>query len=159
LTLPIEDTRPGDEVYPRVKEKLEFLKNGVAETQSKVTELVLQDMMTDLALAQSVDEIGEVIEYLIQDLGIERPTFDADMLLRNLRRITQLCTSYKMTQLFEMPEEMQSSILKAEMERLWFDPNRPAPVTNVKLSGPVETKLPVELNQMLAAITRVVSKK
>ena len=159
MTLPIEDVRPGDEVYPRVKEKIENIKDGVSEIQKKVTELVLQDMATDLALAQSIDEVGEVIEYLIQDLAIERPSFDADILLRNLRRITQLCTSYKMTELFEIPEELRHNIMRAEMERLWFDPNRPQALTNVKLSGPIETKLPSELQQMLAAITRAVSKK
>jgi len=159
MTLPIEDVRPGDEIYPRVKEKIESLKGGVPNIQKKVTALVLEDMATDLALAQSIDEVGEVIEYLIQDLEIERPSFDADMLLRNLRRITQLCTSYKMTELFELPEELRNNIMRAEMDRLWFDPNRPLPVTNVKLSGPIETKLPSELQQMLAAITRAVSKK
>lgn len=159
MTLPIEDSRPNDEIFPKVKEKIELLKNGVGDIQSKVTDLLLRDMMTDLALAQSVDEIGEVIEYLIQDLSIERPTFDADMLLRNLRRITQLCTSYRMTQIFEMPEDLQNSVLKSEMERLWFDPNRPQPLTNVKLNGPIETKLPNDLQQMLAAITRALSGK
>lgn len=158
MTLPIDD-KPGDEIYPRVKAKIESLKEGVPDIQRKVTTLVLEDMATDLALAQSIDEVGEVIEYLIQDLEIERPSFDADMLLRNLRRITQLCTSYKITELFEIPQDLRSSIMRAEMERLWFDPNRPLSATNVKLSGPVETKLPSELGQMLAAITRAVSKK
>lgn len=157
--IPVEETRPGDELFESVKPYLEKIKSSTNDIRDAVTQLLVDDMITDLALSQSVDQVGAVLEYLIQDLAIERPKFDADELLRNLSKVTKLSTAYKMTQIFKLPEDLQHSVLRAEMDRLWFDPNRAQHIPQIKLSEPVETKLPQELTHLLATITRVLSKK
>jgi len=159
MTVPIEEQRPNDQLYNQVKDNLDKIKNETSQIRDQVTKLLVEDMTADLALSQSVDEIGVVLEYLIQELSIERPSFDADDLLRNLRRITKLSTSYKMTQVFELPEDLQKNILRAEMERLWFDPLRQPPMPQVKVAEAVETKIPYEITQLLSVIAKHLSKK
>lgn len=159
MTLPIEDQRPGDEIFEAIKPYVEQIKASVPTLKDAVTQLLIEDMSTDLALSESVDQVGAILEYLIQDLGIERPKFDADELLRHLGKITKLATAYKMTNLFALPEELQKNILRAEMERLWFDPNRVPQVSQMKLTEPVETKLAPEISHLLATITRMLGKK
>ena len=129
MSLPINDEenekilseRPGDEIYQRVKDKVEQVKEGEQESKGRLVDIILEDMIIDLALSNSVDSVGEVIEYLAQDYKIERPSFDGKALMRDLSRISKLDMSIKYAELLNMDSDTLNLVIKAEIERLWGD--------------------------------------
>jgi hypothetical protein len=52
MTLPIEDQRPGDELFGAVKPYVEQIKASVPSIKEAVTQLLIEDMSTDLALSR-----------------------------------------------------------------------------------------------------------
>ncbi len=82
--------RPGDAVYPRVKHHVEAINASEQELKEKLVALILNDMSYDLALANALDSVSEVLEYLAQERQIERPEFSGEILMRNFSRLSKL---------------------------------------------------------------------
>ena len=129
MSLPINDEdnekllceRPGDDLYPKVKDKVAEVKENEIELKEKLIALILEDMTADFALSNGIDSVGEVIEYLAQDYKIERPSFDGKALLRDLSRIGKLNMSLKYADLLGIEGDVLDAVMKAEIERLWGD--------------------------------------
>lgn len=129
MSLPISDaenelilaSRPADDLYPRVKDAVEGVKVKEAELKVKLAQMILEDLTVDFALANSIDSVGEVIEYLTQEYQIERPSFDGKALLRDLSRIGKLSMSLKYAEVLGVEGEALDLLTRAEIERLWGD--------------------------------------
>jgi hypothetical protein len=111
--------RPGDEIYPRVKHFVDQINTDEALLKDKLVSLILADMGHDLALANSLDSMGEVLEYLAQERQIEKPEFSGEILMRNFSRISKLKLSLEYADLLDLKGDALAAVLKAEIERLW----------------------------------------
>lgn len=111
--------RPGDEIYPRVKHHVDRINACEIEIKEKLVPLILEDMSYDLALANALDSVGEVLEYLAQERQIEKPEFSGEILMRNFSRLSKLKLSLEYAKLLDLSGEALDAVLKAEIERLW----------------------------------------
>lgn len=115
--------RPGDAVYPRVKHHVEAINASEQELKEKLVALILNDMSYDLALANALDSVSEVLEYLAQERQIERPEFSGEILMRNFSRLSKLKLSLEYAKTVGIEGDALDAVLKAEIERLWQGEN------------------------------------
>jgi hypothetical protein len=113
--------RPGDEIYPRVKNFVDQINTDEAILKDKLVSLILADLGHDLSLSNALDSVGEVLEYLAQERQIEKPEFSGEMLMRNFSRISKLKLSLEYAKLLDLKGDVFDAVLKSEMERLWQD--------------------------------------
>ena len=149
----IAQERPGDEVFVRVRPYLEKANEEVGPIKNKIIELILEDMIYDWALDEAVDDIGAVLEYQAQEKSIERPTLDGKAIMRDTSRIGRLCFALKFARLIGINHESDiEAILRAEIDRLWFDNKRhERPGNKDQLTV---LKMPEELNNLLKTISK-----
>lgn len=130
MSLPIKDDmdiekilsdRPGDDLYPSVKPRVESVDEEEKTSREKLVDLILKDLTQDLAVANSFDDIGVVLEYLAQKRQIEPPEFSGDILMKNFSRISKLKLSLKYAEMIGLTGVALDLMLKAEVERLWGD--------------------------------------
>ena len=115
--------RPGDDLYPDIQPKVDFVDEKEKEHRAKLVDLIIKDLIEDLAIANSMDEIGGVLEYLAQKRQIAPPVFDGDPLMRAFGRISKLKLSLEYAQMIGISNADFDAIRKAEVERLWGDTN------------------------------------
>lgn len=115
--------RPGDGIYPQVKSKIEHVIAEEKKTTSALVDLILKDMIYDLSVANSLDEIGKVVTYLSQEQEIEAPEFKADILMTHFSRISKLKLSLDYANMVGLKDTALDAVLKAEVDRLWGDSN------------------------------------
>lgn len=126
MTIPIQEDsdrilneRPGDTIYPKIKNQIEILNNLEDAYKGKIIEAVLRDMAFDLAVSNALDTISEIIAYIAQERGIEQPSFYGDLLMRNVSRISKLKASLDYAELLNLSGEERNLLIEAEIERLW----------------------------------------
>ena len=119
----INSERPGDEIYPQIKDKINRVKDEGEEVTARLTDLILKDMIFDLALSNSLDEIGKIATYLAQEKDIEPPEFQGKALMAHFSRISKLQLSLNYAKAIGISDTAYDAILKAEVERLWGDSN------------------------------------
>lgn len=151
---PIVEERPGDEVYERAKPLISGVNTTAKVFLDEFKKLMLDDMAADVALASAIDEIGEVIEYHAQNLGIERPRFDAMSITRDLSRLAKLSFLIRGAELFGFDDATIEKITIAEIERSWFE-SRP----QADRQDRTTLKLPEELTVLLREISRSLTRK
>ena len=117
--------RPGDEIYSEAKEDIDKVIKNSEFFKKGLVELILKDMSRDLAVSDALNTVALVLNYLPQDkdMEIESPEFSGDKLIGNFARISQLNLSMEYAKLLDMDEQQQEVVLKAEVGRLWGDPN------------------------------------
>ena len=117
--------RPGDSLYPEAKEEIKKVIEESSKYKRELEELVLKDMSLDLAMSDAMNHVATVLNFLPQDrdMEIESPEFNGEKLMTNFGRIAQLKMSMEYTRVLNMPEMQQEAVLKAEVGRLWGDPN------------------------------------
>lgn len=115
------DERPGDEIYPDVKQKVDYVDDKEKEHRKALVDLVMEDLIKDLAIANSLDSIGVVLNYLAEKRQIVPPTFDGDILMRSFGRIARLKISLDYAEMIGIDSDAREAVLKAEIERLWGD--------------------------------------
>jgi hypothetical protein len=113
--------RPNDALYAEVKPQVAKVSEKEHEITAKIMDLVLNDMAYDFAVANSLDEVGKVLEYLAQENQIEPPEFTGDMLMKSFSRIAKLKLSLDFADLVGVSGQALDAVLKAEVERLWGD--------------------------------------
>lgn len=130
MTLPTKDDierinseRPGDELYPQVKDKIKQVIEEEQKTTKSIVDLILNDMIYDLSIANSLDEVGKIITYLAQDQGIEPPEFSAKILMTHFSRLSKLKLSLDYAKMIGLSDSILDAVLKAEIDRLWGDSN------------------------------------
>ena len=79
-----------------------------------------------MAIAEALDTVGEIIEYLAQDRQIEKPEFSGEVLMRNFSRISKLQLSLSYAKSIGLKEDAFAAVLKAEIDRLWQGDNNSA---------------------------------
>jgi len=117
------DDRPGDELWVEIQPKVDLVDAKEKEHRSRLVDLIIKDLIEDLAIANSMDEIGGVLEYLAQKRQISPPVFDGDPLMRAFGRISKLKLSLEYAQMIGISDADFDAIRKAEVERLWGDTN------------------------------------
>lgn len=115
------DERPGDEVYPDVQPKVDYVDDKEKEHRKELIDLILEDLIKDLAVANSMDSIGVVLNYLTEKRRIVLPTFDGEVLMRSFGRISKLKLSLDYAEMIGIDQDAMEAVLKAEIERLWGD--------------------------------------
>lgn len=117
--------RPGDKVYPEAKEDIDKVITDSLKYKRDLEKLVLKDMSLDLAVSDAMNHVATVLNFLPQDrdMEIESPEFNGEKLMTNFGRIAQLKLSMDYTTLLHMDEIQREAVLKAEVGRLWGDPN------------------------------------
>jgi len=119
----INSERPGDEIYPLVKDKIKQVIDEEKKTTEQILKLILNDMVYDFSIANSLDDVGKVLTYLAQDKEIEPPEFKADILMNHFSRISKLKLSLDFAKMIGLSGPAFDAVLKAEVERLWGDSN------------------------------------
>jgi len=117
--------RPSDDLYQKVKPNLSKVSAPAQELTKKISDLILTDMAYDFAVANSLDEVGKVIEYFAQENQIESPEFSGKVLMANLSRISQFKLSLDFATLMGISGQAYETVLKAEADRLWGTANAP----------------------------------
>lgn len=117
--------RPGDDLYPQAKKDIKRVVTKSEYLKASLVGLVLDDMSQDLAVSEALTHVGLVLNYLPQDLGmdIESPEFSGDKLMTDFSRIAKLKLSLDYAELLKLDENATAAVLKAEVGRLWGDPN------------------------------------
>ena len=117
--------RPGDDMYPEAKEDIDKVIQKSGKYKEGLQDLILKDMGLDLAVSEALDHVATVLNYLPQDKDMElgSPEFNGEKLMTNFGRIAQLKMSMDYTELLSMDELQKEAVLKAEVGRLWGDPN------------------------------------
>ena len=115
--------RPGDELYPQIKPRVAGVDEEEKAVRDRLVDLILQDLVLDLGVANSLDEVGATLEYLAQERQIEPPEFSGEILMKNFSRISKLKLSMGYADLIGLTGQAREMILKAEVERLWGDTN------------------------------------
>jgi hypothetical protein len=117
--------RPGDNIYPEAKKDIDKVIEESLRYKRDLEQLVLKDMSLDLAVSDAMNHVATVLNYLPQDrdMEIESPEFNGEKLMTNFGRIAQLKLSMEYTSMLNMGELEQEAVLKAEVGRLWGDPN------------------------------------
>ena len=130
MTLPTQEEidrvhadRPGDQIYPKVKDKIQYVGEKEEEITTQLVDLILNDLIFDFSVANSLDEIGKVLTYLAQERGIEAPEFTGDMLMKQFSRISKLKLGLEYAKIVGISEKALDAVLRAEVERLWGDSN------------------------------------
>jgi hypothetical protein len=158
----IINEKPNDEIFGRVKDYLPKISQKAESLRKKIVDLIVEDLVLDLALSDATDSIGEILEYLIQDKSIERPEFSAEPLMKNIGRLSKLALSLKYAELIELPAEALNQMVNAEIERLWFDPVRhEAHSQKQTRQKPMQQTLalPDEAMQLLKSISKLMGKE
>jgi hypothetical protein len=126
MSLPIHDeiervlaARPNDDIFPKIKPILDETIRRESGVKENLVSLIIDDMVQDFALANSLDRIGEVIEYLTQESEIEKPEFSGKALMADLGRISRLKTSLEYAKTIGLDGAAYDAVLKAEVARLW----------------------------------------
>jgi len=117
--------RPGDDLYPEVKDDIKRVSKEAEQIKKNLVSLMLSDMTRDLAISDALNYVGKVLNYLPQDknMDIEVPEFSGGALMNDFSRITKLKMSMDYAVLLGMDEASREAVLKAEIGRLWGDPN------------------------------------
>jgi len=115
--------RPGDELYPHLKPKVAEVDVEEKKIRSLLVDLILKDLIFDLGVANSMDEVGATLEYLAQERQIEPPEFSGDILMKNFSRISKLHLSLKYAEMIGLKGQALDLMIKAEVDRLWGDAN------------------------------------
>jgi D-ribose pyranose/furanose isomerase RbsD len=149
MTLPQQDEldrvlaeRPGDEIFPRVKPHIEQINEQEEELKSRLIPLILEDMTYDLALANALDSVGEVLEYLAQERQIEKPEFSGEMMMRNFSRLSKLKVSLDYAEMLGLQDGVLDAVLKAEVDRLWQNDSNSAMLKQLLLNKAAQTTAP-----------------
>ena len=119
------DTRPGDEIYPKVKPDLKRVGGEAAKLRTKLLDIILADMVRDMATSHALNHVSAVLNYLPQEPGLDiplTPAFDGEKLMGGLSRIGQLKLSIDYSKLVGMDAKSEDAVLQAEVRRLWGDP-------------------------------------
>jgi len=125
-------SRPGDEIYQKIKPLVDQASSEEKEVRDKLVALILPDLVLDLAVANSFDEVGKILEYLSQERGIETPEFIGDILMKDFSRISKLKLSLSFAKMLDMDKEALELVIKAEIERLWGQKQKPTSFTLFK---------------------------
>lgn len=117
--------RPGDGLYPQAEKDITKVINAMGTYKQQIENIILQDMTIDLAIADALDHVSTVLNYLPQDKDMEvpNPEFRGDRLMANFNRITELKLSLSYTEILKMTDEQQAAVLQAEITRLWGGSN------------------------------------
>ena len=171
MTLPTDNTedmklfeslvseRPGDEVYSKLRPQLDDVNAKSENLRRDLKKLILDDMAIDIALASAIDDVGVMIEYHAQNLGIERPKFEAPQITRDVSRLARLRLIRECAQVLGFDEDTCEKITVAEIERSWFEvrnagnTGEKAPANNRSLH------LPDEVTSMLREIAKSLNKR
>lgn len=152
MTLPVDqdpkdvlEARPGDQIHAEVEPFVKMAKDEGEALRGKVRSILLRDLALDLAISQAIDDEGATIEYLCQELGIEKPEFDGAGVIRNFQRASKLKTMLDFGRLLGLDEDEMEVLRARESERLWADPTKhlrlPTPPTQKAPSAPAEVTL------------------
>jgi hypothetical protein len=117
--------RPGDALYPKAKDDIAKVATNSEKLKKSLVALVLDDMSQDLAVSDALNHVSLVLNYLPQDqeMDIESPEFSGDKLMTDFSRIAKLKLSLDYAKLLKLDENALDAVLKAEIGRLWGDPN------------------------------------
>ena len=117
--------RPGDELYPKAKGDINRVVSSSEKLKKSLVDLVLDDMSQDLAVSDALNHVSLVLNYLPQDqeMDIESPEFSGDKLMTDFSRIAKLKLSLDYAKLLKLDGNALDAVLKAEVGRLWGDPN------------------------------------
>lgn len=144
--------RPGDEVYQEIKPFVEKIESNSQTFRARILDLLVEDSIKDLALAESLDDMGKVIEYHAQNNSIERPVFSGEQVINLSRKIGQLLFAIKLAEILGANEEIIDRITNAEISRLWGDDKRYEPKETKKEQTVL--KLPDEIASLLKQVIK-----
>ena len=113
--------RPGDQIYPNIKNDLTFVIDKAEELKKDIVDIILKDLIQDLALDKALKQVGTILEYISQDTDAERPSFQGQVLLKHFERISKLKLSVDYAHVLELDGVQFELMLKAEIERIWGD--------------------------------------
>jgi hypothetical protein len=157
----IDENRVNDALFNDIKPYLEKITKKSNALKSKIVELIVDDLINDVALADALDEVGKVIEYHAQTLGIEKPKFRGDQVIPDVRRFTKLAFSVKLLKVLKIDDPVLcDKIINAEIERIWLDlrklaviqkPEHPQQAAQVNIPEELTTTLKGLLKQKRGA--------
>ena len=152
----VAEERPNDEIVERLRPHIKDVNELAKGRQEKIKGILLDDMATEIAAASAVDDLGEVIEYHSQSLGIERPKFDGSSVLRDISRLSSVHVFRRYCEeVFEFDSAMVEKLLIAEIERRWFEISRPQADRHERTT----LKLPDEVTVLIREIARAMTKR